>query len=366
MRGEQGQAGALRAPARRVAARLLRAAGLRPQPAGRWVTTEANPSRPEPLDDFRLFAIVGAWMEEDVIAATVANAFTQGCERVYLVDNDSTDATVAEAVGAGAILAETFSTERYDERLRLDIMNRVVRDVSLDSGDEHVWWLWLDADEFPHAPGGMTVREHLAPLDRRFRIVGARFVNHYPDRDPAYIRGFHPLEFQPLGEEHRQSPCTHRKHPLQRFDRDGAPIVCDRGFHRAVSEERPLREPPEAIWLHHFPYREEQVTRRRLALLCGTDETGATRVDENDDAADGMIPRFQTLDAVYRGDWEHVRNYRPDGEFSVARPVPWTSLAPPADAPVPRWYTADELASARRQSGQHGAPGPYDVAPAEG
>jgi glycosyltransferase involved in cell wall biosynthesis len=334
-------------PARRAIGRALRRVGLRPPLPGSWVVARDQPAVPKPLDDIRLFAIIGAWMEEDVIAATVANAFAQGCERVYLVDNDSTDGTVREAVNAGAELAEVFTTERYDEVLRLAIMNRVVREVSEETGAEHVWWLWLDADEFPHGPRGLTVRELLEPLDRQFRIVGARFVNHFPDREPAYVSGFHPLDFQPLCEEHLLGCARkHRKHPLQRFDRGGPAIVCDRGFHQASSTERPLLEPTEAIYLHHFPYREQSVTRHRLALLCGTDESGRTRVQDGDDAADGMVPRFETLDAVYRGDWSQVRNYRFDGEFSVAQPVPWTTLAPPEDQVVRRWY-ATEAAEGR-------------------
>jgi hypothetical protein len=59
----------------------------------------------------------------------------------------------------------------------------------------------------------------------------------------------------------------------------------------------------------------------------------------DDDAADGMIPRFETLDAVYAGDWSRVRNYRFDGKYSVARPVPWTSLVSADDAEFKRWYT---------------------------
>jgi hypothetical protein len=54
-----------------------------------WVVQRPNPASPDVLDDFKLFAVVGAWMEEDVIEATVRNAFTQGCERVFLVDNES-------------------------------------------------------------------------------------------------------------------------------------------------------------------------------------------------------------------------------------------------------------------------------------
>jgi hypothetical protein len=304
---------------------------------------EPEPEAPAPVSDAKLFAIVGAWMEEDVIAATVTNAFTQGCERVYLVDNDSTDGTRREAEDAGATVAEVFATDDYDEQLRLDIMNRVVREVSSAEPTDHLWWLWLDADEFPHAARGETIKQRLDRLDGRFRIVGARFINHFPDRMPSYISGFHPLDFQPLCEEHRMGcGMQHRKHPLQRWDRHGAPIISDRGFHRATSDERPLREPTDAIYLHHFPYRDPDVTRRRLALLCGG-ESASTRVRANDDAADGMVPRFQTLDAVYRQDWANVRNYRVDGAFTTPDPVPWLELADAGDADSKRWYTRAEL-----------------------
>jgi hypothetical protein len=333
---------------RATARKALRRLGIRRGPQQPWVLAADAPSQPRLLADVPLFAIVGTWMEEDVVAATVANALLQGCERVYLVDNASSDATVAEAVAAGAQLAETFETERYDERLRLDIMNEVVRRESAASGHDHVWWLWLDADEFPHGPRGLTLAEYLRSLDRGFRIVGARFINHFPDREPAYVPGFHPLDFQPLGEEHALGCLQHhRKHPLQRWDRGGAEIICDRGFHRASSAERPLYEPREPIFLHHFPYRDPAVTRARLSLLCGTNDDGDSRVRDDDDAADGMIPRFQTLDAVYRGDWDAVRNYRPDTSFSVARPVPWTSIVGDADAEFARWYSSSELEQAK-------------------
>ena len=83
---------------RRGASRTLSALGL----AHPWVKRRRNPAWPDVLDDFRLFAIIGTWMEADVIEATVRNAFTQGCERVFLVDNDSPDDTVERALAAGA------------------------------------------------------------------------------------------------------------------------------------------------------------------------------------------------------------------------------------------------------------------------
>jgi len=332
---------------RRTLGKILRAAHLRPRPVAPWVVAEPQPRRPRPLDDIRLFCIIGAWMEADVIGATVKNALLQGCERVVLVDNDSSDDTVAEAVNAGAVLAESFATEKYDEVKRLEIMNGVVRRESEAAGAEHIWWLWLDADEFPHGPRGMTIREYLTGLDRRFRIVGSRFINHFPDREPAYIPGFHPLDFQPLCEEHREGcQLRHRKHSLQRFDRSGKVILSDRGFHRATSSERPLHEPTEAIFLHHFPYRDPDVTRRRLSLLCATDQSGETRVQREDDAADGMVPRFETLEAVYRGDWARVRNYRFDSEFSTARPGRWDELADATELEPKLWYSRAELEAA--------------------
>src|SRR5262249_40927455 len=153
------------------------------------------------------------------------------------------------------------------------IMNDVVAEVSAEvhrrDGDEHLWWLWLDADEFPHGPSGRTVLEHLRSLDRACRVVGARFLNHYPDRRPGSIVGRHPLDFQPLCEEHVYPMCErgHRKHPLQRWDADGEPITCLAGFHVATSAERPLLEAASPIITHHFPYRNEEVTRARLAAL---------------------------------------------------------------------------------------------------
>src|SRR5215475_14231166 len=98
----------------------------------------------------RLFAILGTWMEEDVVGATVRNAFVQGCERVYLVDNASADNTVASACSEGATLARSFDTDSYDEDLRLRHMNAVVQEVSQTEPHRQIWWLFLDADEFHH------------------------------------------------------------------------------------------------------------------------------------------------------------------------------------------------------------------------
>lgn len=301
-----------------------------------WVDATPNPRDARPLDQVRLFGIVCTWMEEDIITATVHNALAQGCDRVYLLDNDSPDGTVAAARSAGAEIARIFVTERFEEQLRFDLMHEVIDEVSAAEPDEQIWWLWFDADEFPHGVGGQTVRQRLEVLDRRFRVVGARVFNHYPDPGlPANRPDAHPLDLQPLCEEARWPFCEleHHKHPVLRWDRGGPPIRAGHGFHQASSPVRPLHEPTEAIYLHHFPYRNEDDSRRRLDALFGRPGDGRARLD--DEATDHMRARHASLDAVYQGNWAQVENHM-TGAPGVD-PRPWSSLVPPEDRSVARW-----------------------------
>jgi glycosyltransferase involved in cell wall biosynthesis len=309
-----------------------------------------NPETPDCLERFRLFAIVCAWMEADVIGATVANAFSQGCDRVYLIDNDSPDDTIAVAERAGATLYRKFSTARFEEELRFDLMNENVAEISARERDEHIWWLWLDADEFPHGSRGRTVREHLSSLDRRFRVVGSRFFNHYPSGPPHYVRGRHPLDFQPLCEEFAYPMCSgnHRKHSLQRFDRGGPAIRCGLGIHTAASTEK-LIEPTDPIFLHHFPFREEHLTRKRLLALHTKGPDGLERLPQGQEATGHMYARFRSLDAVYRGDWANVENFMTEPVSRGVVLAPWDAQAGARDAPVARWHSDDEGGSGNPQ-----------------
>jgi hypothetical protein len=310
---------------------------------------EPNPTDPDTVP-VRLFAILGTWMEADVVAATVTNAFTQGAERVYLLDNASPDDTVHEAVRAGAIIAESYATTRYDETLRIALMNAVVARASLAEPTDHLWWLWLDADEFPCGPGGQTIKQYLSGLDRRFRIVGARYYNHYPDSRPEYIPGFHPIDFQPncelFVEAWDMCQSGHWKHPLHRFDRHGAFVAAQIGFHlAAVRKGERLVEPDGGIITHHFHYRDEATTRGRFRMLREEHRDGqGARIDG---AAHGMQGRADGLDAVYAQRWDLVPDLRGRDGVGVD-PLPWAEVADPEDQPVARWYTDAQLEAARR------------------
>jgi hypothetical protein len=327
---------ALKDLARRAARRVTR---RRPAPKPRrvWSRVEHNPTDAEPLADFRFFAVLGTWMEADVVEACIDNALTQGVERIYLVDNDSPDDTVERASAAGAVVARTFSTEGYDELLRMRLMSDVVDEVSVADGAAHIWWLWLDADEFAHGPRGLTLRAHLDTLDQRFRILGTRYLNHYPSGAPQNVRGRHPLDYQPLCEELTWPFCAmrHRKHPLQRWDRSGPAIECGPGFHKASSIDL-LLEPSDGAFVHHFPFRDEALSRARLDVLCGVDGEGG-RGREGDPATDHMLARYRSLEAVYAQKWDDVDNFMPGADRGVSV-VPWDLLVNAEDRVIARWY----------------------------
>ena len=311
------------------------------------INTVANPEAPNADRNARLFAVIGAWMEADVVSSTVKNALTQGCERVYLVDNDSPDETIVTAIAAGATLARTFETAQYDESLRLRHMNSVMETVTR-AEDAPIWWLFLDGDEFPHGPWGMTLLEYLRTLDRRFRVVGMRCFDHYPGGPPYFARGRHPLDFQPLCEElaFPMCPALHRKHSLVRFDPDGPLLSVGTGFH-LIECRVPLDEPAQPAFLHHFPYRDPHVTRARLDALWAKDATGATRAAESRDTH--MLARVRSLAAVYGQNWAEVVNFislDPMYEHMDPKPPakgvhlrPWHESVPPEHQNVLRWYS---------------------------
>jgi glycosyltransferase involved in cell wall biosynthesis len=309
-----------------------------------WARAEANPADPEPVAA-PLFAILGTYNEADLVGAAVHNALAQGVERVYLVDNASTDDTVARAVAAGAVLADSFETRCFEESVRVMLMNAVVWRISSAERADHVWWLWMDADEFCHGPARQTIATYLAGLDRRFRVVGADVYRHFPGGKPEYIAGFHPLEFQPLCEPFSQPTMPkcglwHHKHPLQRFDRAGPFLTAGRGFHACQPNDRvQLVEPAAGIVTHHFQFREEASTRRRLTEVY---DPGTGRAQHHLALQNvGGLGRLRSVDAVYAQRWDEVDNQRHNKADRGVHLRPWSDVSGWSEPK--RWYSADEL-----------------------
>jgi hypothetical protein len=319
----------------RVPRRIQKSPSLRALERGAGPTHQIpNPADPKLLPEFRLYAVIKTWMDEDIIEATVRNAMIQGAEKVFIVDNGSTDRTVNMAEGAGATIAEVYETDTFDGRIAQALINAVVARESLRCRAPYVWWIHLDSDEFVEGPDGMTVRDYLATLDEQFKVVGSLCINHLPTSKPEYVSGFHPIDFQPLGYHfhNARSICgmPHWKHPLQRFDRHDRFLRCREGAHFVFGGGQ-LAEPTVEIITHHFQYRDEVLTRSKAAIRY-RDRVDGSRNDQN------FRTRFETLDAVYGGRWTEM-------EPAIPIPKPWPSVDR-----ILRWYYVDEVITAKAKN----------------
>jgi Glycosyl transferase family 2 len=263
-----------------------------------------------PTTDAPMFAIIGAWHEGDVIAATVRHAFGQGATRVFLIDNDSPDNTVDRALSEGAELVCRYSTPRYDEHLRITLLNQFMRSISVASGCNQIWWMVIDADEFIVAPDGRRVLDFLATLDQRCRVVGVDVVDHYPSPGIQYVDEFNLLQTQPLCIEKQDLRCVlrHHKHPLIKWDVGRSEIRIENGCHQVRSHKEVLREPIVSAVMHHFPYRSERDTKERLRAI-GLRGIGEDERDENNLHAH-LRARIKSIDDVFAGRYEDVLDYR--------------------------------------------------------
>ncbi|MEQ8717547.1 MAG: glycosyltransferase family 2 protein [Acidimicrobiales bacterium] len=312
---------------------------LRNRPAGaRTTVVRPRPADPSPLPSFRLIAVCFAFAEEDIIEATVMNAFSQGCDRFLLIDHSSPDETVTRAVAAGAEVVATPGADDPFEDTRSRLLDEIATSVSAETLREPTWWLHLDADEFPRGPGGRTIRAYLADLDSGFPVVGSTFYNHYPDREPANVRARHPIDFQPMCERELVAYCAagHFKHQLLRVD-PGAPSPRQWwGLHRpAATAEVPWPEPADGVITHHFPFRAEADFRRRSALV-------AERIERN--RRHPIAGRSDHVSAVYSGDWDQVRLRRTRLGNRPVRLRDWRDFLPADDQAIPRWYEARDEA----------------------
>lgn len=264
-----------------------------------------------------IYVVIGVYNEEDIIYATVKNAFMQGCQKVLIVDNASTDNTVGEALSAGAELICSFKTEEYDELLRVRIMNDVVEEISMQSSHDAIWWLLLDADEFPQGPKGNTIKEFLLSLPSDVRVVGSKQINHFPVDRPYYIPRLHPFDFMPYGEEYEgrrllypHCPAWHWKHPLLKYEKGKPSVRAKTGFHMCYCSEI-LVEAKRPIETHHFPFRDKEKTYERYFSLCGLKGLGRNKLNDQRSVQckSCITKRFENLDHIYNRRWGMVDVY---------------------------------------------------------
>jgi hypothetical protein len=306
-----------------------------------------------------IYAIIGTWYEGDIIEATVKNCFANGCARVYIVDNNSPDNTCERAIAAGAQVLERYTTEFYDDDLRIRKMNEHMQRITMQEKHPNLWWLSLDADEFVCGPGGQRLLDYLAVLDERYTCIGCPAIDLYPTEPGDYEYSKHPADCMPMGMRRTHEICSmqHWKHPLLRYRNGRYTMSQSRGLHipftlrkyRHIHNPHDIPiEPDSQIVMFHAPIRKREDTFKRLAAICAPQDklNGYNRGSLDDTATknNGAIKRWRTLEHVYAKEWDkvefpHSQCYGRD--ITGIALLPWKRLLPTVLA-FPRWYKLTE------------------------
>jgi hypothetical protein len=308
-------------------------------------------------ENFSLLACVGTWFEADIVEATVKNCFEQGCDAVYLVDNDSTDDTCQVAERAGAIVADVFHTDMYLEAVRLNHMNRVMEQITRERiGRESLWWLCCDADEFIQGPKGASLRSYLAGLPTGYNMVGAYAFDHYPTKIPSYVPGRHPADCQPYGmvRDRCGKLVGYWKHPLLLYPKGSGYGCCQtRGMHCPwkLHGWPAMIAPEEALLIHHVPFHDKDATFRRVKALCGVPTAAQgyrSAQDDKDLGAQGASRRYKHLEAVYAQRWDEIEIPHDQAIKDLGyKIVHWTDVFSAVDYQPRRWYPYEDPGDCR-------------------
>jgi glycosyltransferase involved in cell wall biosynthesis len=220
-----------------------------------------------------LNAVMCVWNEEDIIESTVKHLLAQGCAKVFIVDNASSDHTIKNALRAGALLAARFETKYFEEYRKVSYLNTVVGEYNKYSAEDRVWWLYADADEFPDIQA-WPIAGYLQALPSEVRAVHGYLFNHIPTHPPYHAQGYHPADFQPLCAKSSIS-----KIPLLRYDKGQPHLWSTGGAHNFIYRGSVIPTIKDSLHIHHFPYRNPEFTFKRLKKLVDRNGGGDSNID---------------------------------------------------------------------------------------
>ncbi len=241
--------------------------------------------------------MTAVWNEDDIVYALVEHLLRQGIDRVLVIDDASDDATAEEALAAGADLIRLPSDGTYSEALRTARVRETIA-TQTDAAGGDVWWLVLDADEFPVGPDATTVRDLVERAPPWVDVVGSRVLDHVPG-EVEYVPRQPPIPFFPLARWFASDFCGrgHWKHPLMRVRRAGDVYPLPGHHTVATADGRRAREYAPTLLTHHLPLRARARTERKLARSAAPDGRYGASPDSFTRAR--IAQRVRALDALY-------------------------------------------------------------------
>ena len=212
---------------------------------------------------FRVVAIIAAYNESDIISPLIEHLAENGVES-YLIDNRSTDGTVAEArrwLGKGLLDVETFPKEEpagapsgFDWEGILRRKEEIARELGAD------WYIHNDADEFREPPWpGMRLADAVRWVDRLgYNCIDFRVLNFRPV-DDGFAPGADPKDQITRWEE----PILHDRVRLNCWKAQKDPVsLAASGGHEVQFPGR--RVFPIRFLLRHYPVRSQEHGERKI------------------------------------------------------------------------------------------------------
>ena len=209
----------------------------------------------------KLTAICLTKNEDDIIAQTLQYA-TRHCDRIFVIDNGSTDDTwnVVQAIAKRhpQIIPFEQTLLPYDDALRARVYNEIHGELSDDD-----WWMILDSDEF--------LAEDPRPLMQEAMAAGADVIRSWQIQFYFTEKDFEEWE---AGRDRRDRPIFERRHyylinwqeprlfrnrRLRPWDSDTNNTVPD-GSHRVLHRR---------ILNRHYQFRDPEQMEKRLRLRFG-------------------------------------------------------------------------------------------------
>jgi hypothetical protein len=216
------------------------------------------PAAPPPDDPFRIVAIISAYNEGDIIAPVLEHLQRNGVSS-YLIDNESSDDTVARAeewLGRGLIGIESLPAGSGGRTSWKAILARKL-ELSRQLGAD--WYLHHDADEIRESPWpGMSLREAVNLVDRLgYNAIDFRVLN-FPPVDDGFRPGHDPREHFTRWEDPADYDRLQRKCWKVGF----SGVSLEDGGHDVRFAERRLF--PLRFLMRHYPIRGQAHGTRKV------------------------------------------------------------------------------------------------------
>lgn len=328
----------------------------------------------------RIWGVCVVRNEADIIGMSIQHHLGLGCERVLVIDNDSTDDTRGVL---GRLAATDSRVHWWADRgaFRQDELVTALARLAFDEGA--TWILPFDADEFWHVRGGGDLRQALSTSAVALRAPVVNFLQHVDQRrsGDGVLNGASRRPAYPVGPANHASdlvtnglPYVLAEYPAKWIVRASPFVQIGRGSHEIRGIHGPTATSPDIECLHlplrcHEVMAAKRVHGQRLETL-GLPVTIAWHVrrwgrmtDEqleeewrlnswsDDEAPHGVVLQVDSLRA-------HVRPESPPAPMELSR-RDHVQLSPAHEAEVVArmsrvdgWLTPDEAVELARAAVQ--------------